>query len=73
MTVQQDEDADNETIAVTPAPTAHLLPAELSIVIPTRNESRNVEPMIAGLARALGAIRWEAIFVDDDSPGPLLS
>jgi dolichol-phosphate mannosyltransferase len=68
MTVQQDESAENETLAVTPAPTAHLLPAELSIIIPTRNECRNVEPMIAGLAHALGAIRWEAIFVDDDSP-----
>jgi dolichol-phosphate mannosyltransferase len=48
--------------------TASLLPAELSIIIPTRDERGNVEPLIAGLTRAMGTIRWEAIFVDDDSP-----
>jgi len=63
MTVQQDEGIESETHAAAPAPTAHLLPAELSIIIPTRNESRKVELMIACLARALGAIRWEAICV----------
>ncbi len=41
---------------------------ELSIVIPTFNERGNVRPMVAALDRALEGIRWEAIFVDDDSP-----
>jgi hypothetical protein len=35
MTVQQDEGIESETHAAAPAPTAHLLPAELSIIIPT--------------------------------------
>lgn len=47
---------------------AQSLPAELSIVIPTRNERGNVEPIVAELRRALEGVRWEAIFVDDDSP-----
>jgi dolichol-phosphate mannosyltransferase len=48
--------------------TARLLPAELSIVIPTRDERGNVEPLFSRLQAVLGDIRWEAIFVDDDSP-----
>ncbi|MEG6508622.1 glycosyltransferase family 2 protein [Methyloligella sp. 2.7D] len=43
------------------------LPAELSIIIPTRNERGNIEPIVARLTRALQGIRWEVIFVDDDS------
>ncbi len=59
----------SESSASAPAlpPASDLLPAELSIIIPTRNERGNVEPMVAALTRALGAIRWEVIFVDDDS------
>lgn len=41
--------------------------AELAIVIPTLNESRNVAPLIERLDRVLGGVAWEAIFVDDDS------
>ncbi len=42
-------------------------PAELSVVIPTFNESGNVALLVALLNRALAGIAWEAIFVDDDS------
>jgi dolichol-phosphate mannosyltransferase len=40
---------------------------ELTVIVPTRNERDNVGPMVAALATALPGIRWEAIFVDDDS------
>jgi dolichol-phosphate mannosyltransferase len=42
--------------------------ADLAVVIPTFNESENVRPLLARLEAALKGIRWEAIFVDDDSP-----
>jgi dolichol-phosphate mannosyltransferase len=41
---------------------------ELSIVVPTYNERANVRPLVEAVAAALGATRWELIFVDDDSP-----
>ncbi|HEU0066045.1 MAG TPA: glycosyltransferase family 2 protein [Sphingomonas sp.] len=41
---------------------------ELAVVIPTFNERANVPVLIARLDQALGDLRWEAIFVDDDSP-----
>ena len=44
------------------------LPAELSVVIPCRNEAPNVPAMVELLDAALAGIAWEAIFVDDDSP-----
>jgi dolichol-phosphate mannosyltransferase len=40
---------------------------ELSVIIPTFNEAENVPDIIVRLRRCLSAIRWEAIFVDDDS------
>jgi len=40
----------------------------LSVIVPTFCEAVNVEPMIAALDAALAGIRWEVIFVDDDSP-----
>ncbi len=43
-------------------------PLELGVVIPTFNERRNVAVLVAALDRALAGRRWEAIFVDDDSP-----
>ncbi len=43
-------------------------PLELTIVIPTFNESANVPVLIERLERALEGIEWEAVFVDDDSP-----
>src|SRR5437764_9076696 len=41
---------------------------ELPVVIPVLNESDNVAPIVERLTCALAGIRWEAIFVDDDSP-----
>lgn len=45
----------------TPAP-------ELSIIVPTFNESENVPVIVAALEIALSGSAWEVIFVDDDSP-----
>jgi dolichol-phosphate mannosyltransferase len=42
--------------------------ADLAVVIPTFNERENIRPLLARLEAALNGIRWEAIFVDDDSP-----
>jgi dolichol-phosphate mannosyltransferase len=41
---------------------------DLAIVLPTFNERGNVGTMIDRLERALKGIRYEVIFVDDDSP-----
>lgn len=42
-------------------------PVELSIVVPTYNESENVPLLIERLSAVLTGINWEVIFVDDDS------
>jgi dolichol-phosphate mannosyltransferase len=41
---------------------------DLSVIIPTFNERGNVQAVVKQLDRALSGIRWEAIFVDDNSP-----
>jgi dolichol-phosphate mannosyltransferase len=41
---------------------------ELAVVLPTFNERENVIPVLARLEAALEGIRYEVIFVDDDSP-----
>ena len=41
---------------------------ELAIVVPTLNERKNIDPLIALLQKALGGIDYEIVFVDDDSP-----
>ena len=41
---------------------------DLAIVLPTFNESGNVGPIVDLLQKALAGIRYEVIFVDDDSP-----
>ena len=41
---------------------------ELSIIVPTFNESDNIAELIDCLAACLGDRSWEVIFVDDDSP-----
>jgi dolichol-phosphate mannosyltransferase len=41
---------------------------ELAVVIPTLNERENVAPLVDRLNTVLAGIRWEAVFVDDDSP-----
>jgi dolichol-phosphate mannosyltransferase len=48
-------------------PDGQLVP-ELSIIIPTFNEAQNVPLLVARLSEALAGIRWEATFVDDNSP-----
>src|SRR5258706_7944738 len=42
--------------------------AELTVIVPTFNERDNIGPLVDLLEQALTGIRWEAIFVDDDSP-----
>lgn len=46
---------------------AHQAP-ELSIIVPTFNESGNVKAVVQSLDACLQEVSWEAIFVDDDSP-----
>ena len=41
---------------------------QLSIVVPTFNESQNVKELLHRIETTLGATGWEVIFVDDDSP-----
>ena len=66
--------SEESALAIPPRPAASALtqqwPAapELTIVIPVLNEADNVAPLVERLTRALAGIRWEAIFVDDDSP-----
>ena len=43
-------------------------PLQLSIVVPTFNESGNVTPLVNLLEQALGTDGWEVVFVDDNSP-----
>lgn len=40
---------------------------ELVVVVPTLNEAGNVAELSRRLAHVLGDVRWEAVFVDDDS------
>ena len=44
------------------------LPIELSIVVPTFNEKDNVEKLITSVEQVLPNVKWEIIFIDDDSP-----
>jgi dolichol-phosphate mannosyltransferase len=41
---------------------------ELSVVVPTFNESENIAVLVDRLRTALAGIAWEVIVVDDDSP-----
>jgi dolichol-phosphate mannosyltransferase len=40
---------------------------ELVVVVPTFNERDNIAPLLEKLDKALDGIRWEVLFVDDDS------
>ncbi len=42
--------------------------AELSIIVPTYKERRNLIPLIRSLGESLGKIDYEVVIVDDDSP-----
>jgi dolichol-phosphate mannosyltransferase len=46
----------------------NFLPAELSIIVPTFNESQNVPLLAEAVGKALPGVRWEMIYVDDNSP-----
>lgn len=41
---------------------------ELSIIVPTFNESDNVQEVVKRLSACLTDVHWEVIFVDDNSP-----
>src|SRR3954466_1043042 len=41
--------------------------AELAIVVPTLNEAANIEMLLTKIETTLAGVRWEIIFVDDDS------
>jgi dolichol-phosphate mannosyltransferase len=41
---------------------------ELSVIVPTFKEAPNIPLVVARLTQALSGIRWEVIFVDDNSP-----
>jgi len=51
-----------------PASDPAALPIELAVVIPTLNERENIAALVDRLCIVLAGIRWEAVFVDDDSP-----
>jgi dolichol-phosphate mannosyltransferase len=51
-----------------PVPEPAALPIELAVVIPTLNERENIAALVDRLCIVLAGIRWEAVFVDDDSP-----
>lgn len=42
--------------------------SELTVIVPTYNERENVERVILALEKVLAGLRWEVLFVDDDSP-----
>ncbi|HET6518920.1 MAG TPA: glycosyltransferase family 2 protein [Geminicoccaceae bacterium] len=42
-------------------------PPELAVVVPTFNERDNIEELLRRLSVTLAGIRWEVVFVDDDS------
>lgn len=46
----------------------NVAPLQLAVVVPTFKEIENVREVIARLERVLEGLRWEVIFVDDDSP-----
>jgi dolichol-phosphate mannosyltransferase len=54
---------DGSTIR--PAPVGRT--PELAVIVPTLNECENLPLLLARLERALVDVRWEVVFVDDDS------
>lgn len=60
-------DSQTANLAGAPTPAARPQAVELSIIVPTYNEAENVPLLIGRLSDVLKGIRWEVIFVDDDS------
>ncbi len=60
-------DSEAPAVARTDTQAAAARPVELSVVVPTYNESENVPLLIEKLSAVLTGISWEVIFVDDDS------
>jgi dolichol-phosphate mannosyltransferase len=58
----------DESAAAATMPQPWSSAAELAVVIPVLNERDNIAPLVERLTHALASVRWEAIFVDDDSP-----
>jgi dolichol-phosphate mannosyltransferase len=54
--------------AVPELPITEMSGPELSIIVPTFKERGNVAELVHRLGRALEGIRWEVVFVDDNSP-----
>jgi dolichol-phosphate mannosyltransferase len=52
----------------TPAPILANSGLDIAIVLPTFKERQNVAELISRLETTLQGLRWEIIFVDDDSP-----
>ena len=42
--------------------------SDISIVVPTYNEARNITPFVKRAEAALAGLDWEIVFVDDNSP-----
>jgi dolichol-phosphate mannosyltransferase len=60
--------APSAAAASRPAADAAAIPViELTVVVPTFNERGNVARVVEAVERALPGIRWEIVFVDDDS------
>lgn len=60
-----DSDDPDSAVSVTRSAATPAPPPELTIVVPTRNESDNIPGLVAGLDRVLREVRAEIVFVDD--------
>jgi dolichol-phosphate mannosyltransferase len=60
-------DSQTADLATPPDGAADTKAIELSVIVPTYNESENVPLLVEKLAAVLADTRWEVIFVDDDS------
>src|SRR5579884_3502220 len=60
--------ADSTATARGPNHAATQRGPDLAIIVPTFNERANVDELVKRLRSCLEGIRWEVVFVDDDSP-----
>src|SRR5271156_3737437 len=61
-------DSGKNNDSMEPESTSGLGVLELAIVVPTYNEKSNVIELLEALEKTMRGVRWEVIFVDDDSP-----